>query len=166
MDIDLNERPKPERTLRRLLQPLQDEYDLVVLDTPPSLSLVSENVLNASDVVLVPLIPTVLSVRTFEQLSGFVAQLDGRIPVLRGFFSMVDRRRRLHRDILATLPTQDAQVSSIAVPAASNVEQMAVRRAPVTAFAPRSPAAVAYRKLWAEVVDLLTADQTLPAGRG
>jgi cellulose biosynthesis protein BcsQ len=155
MDIDLNERPKPERTLRRLLQPLEEEYDLVVLDTPPSMSLVSENVLNASDVVLVPLIPTVLSVRTFEQLSSFVAELDGRVPVIRGFFSMVDRRRRLHRDILANLPTQHPQVSSIAVPAASIVEQMAVRRAPVTAFAPRSPAAIAYNELWAEITDLL-----------
>jgi cellulose biosynthesis protein BcsQ len=155
MDIDLNERPRPERTLRRLLQPLEDEYDLVVLDTPPSMSLVSENVLNASDVVLVPLIPTVLSVRTFEQLSGFVAELDGRVPVIRGFFSMVDRRRRLHREILADLPLQHPQVSSIAVPAASNVEQMAVRRAPVTAFAPRSPAAIAYLELWAEISDLL-----------
>jgi cellulose biosynthesis protein BcsQ len=68
---------------------------------------------------------------------------------------MVDRRRRLHRDILANLPTQNTQVSSIAVPAASNVEQMAVRRAPVTAFAPRSPAAIAYNELWAEITDLL-----------
>ena len=41
---------------------------MVILDTPPSLSLVSENVIRASDVVLVPLIPTVLSVRTFDQL--------------------------------------------------------------------------------------------------
>ena len=68
MDIDLNDRPKPQRTLRRLLSPLASEFDVVILDTPPSLSLVSENVLRASDVVLVPLIPTVLSVRTFEQL--------------------------------------------------------------------------------------------------
>jgi cellulose biosynthesis protein BcsQ len=68
---------------------------------------------------------------------------------------MVDRRRRLHRDILANLPTQQTQVSTIAVPAASIVEQMAVRRAPVTAFAPRSPAAIAYNELWAEISDLL-----------
>ncbi len=104
MDIDLNGRPKPQRTLRRLLSPLRHEYDYVFLDTPPSLSLVSENVIRASDLVLVPLIPTVLSVRTFDQLAGFVNDLKGTKPVLRGFFSMLDRRRTLHREILTHPP--------------------------------------------------------------
>ena len=100
MDIDLNDRPNPQRTLRRLLSPLASEFDVVILDTPPSLSLVSENVLRASDVVLVPLIPTVLSVRTFEQLATFTHELKGRKPKLRGYFSMLDRRRKLHTQIL------------------------------------------------------------------
>ena len=156
MDIDLNERARPERTLRRLLRPLAADYDLVVLDVPPSLSLVSENVLTAADLVLAPLIPTVLSVRTFDQLTSFVKTLDARRrPLVRGFFSMVDRRRRLHRDIVSTLPAENAQVSPTAVPIASNVEQMAVRRAPVSAFAPRSQAAQAFAALWSEVSDLL-----------
>ncbi len=151
MDIDLNERPKPNKTLRRLLSPLRHEYDLVVLDTPPSLSLVSENVLQASDLVLVPLIPTVLSVRTFDQLADFVRDLKGRKPKLRGYFSMLDRRRRLHTDILAELPVDRKDVSRVAIPAASAVEQMSVRRMPLLAFAPTSPAATAFEELWSEV---------------
>ena len=155
MDIDLNGRPKPQQTLRRLLAPLSDEFDVVILDTPPSLSLVSENVLRASDVVLVPLIPTVLSVRTFDQLSGFVAELKGAKPVLLGYFSMLDRRRKLHLEILNSLPAERPQMSDIAIPAASAVEQMAVRRSPVVAFAPHSPAALAFKELWAEVSALI-----------
>lgn len=155
MDIDLNDRPKPQRTLRRLLAPLSDEFDVVILDTPPSLSLVSENVLRAADVVLVPLIPTVLSVRTFDQLSAFVADLKGARPVLRGYFSMLDRRRKLHREILSSLPTERPQMSAIAIPSASAVEQMAVRRSPVVAFAPHSPAALAFKELWLEVASLI-----------
>ena len=151
MDIDLNGRPQAQRTLRRLLTPLSTEYDRVVLDTPPSLSLVSENVIRAADIVLVPLIPTVLSVRTFDQLAAFVKELKGRKPVLRGFFSMLDRRRKLHTEILANLPTERNQVSSVAIPSASAVEQMAVRRAPLMVFAPRSPAAMAFGQLWAEI---------------
>lgn len=150
MDIDLNERPKPDKTLRRLLRPLARDYDLVVLDTPPSLSLVSENVLRASDLVLVPLIPTVLSVRTFDQLSTFVDEMGGRKPKLRGFFSMLDRRRKLHREVLAELPAARKRMSATAIPAASAVEQMAVRRAPLVEFAPRSPAALAFDELWRE----------------
>ncbi len=151
MDIDLNGRPKPQRTLRRLLAPLSSEYDRIILDTPPSLSLVSENVIRAADVVLVPLIPTVLSVRTFDQLATFIDQLKGRKPALRGFFSMVDRRRKLHKEILATLPAERDQVSTVAIPSASAVEQMAVRRAPLMVFAPRSPAGLAFQQLWHEI---------------
>jgi chromosome partitioning protein len=155
MDIDLNERARPERTLRKLLRPLASEYDVVLLDVPPSLSLVSENVLMAADLVLAPLIPTVLSVRTFEQLTSFVDGLDGGRPLVRGYFSMVDRRRSLHREIVSSLPAQYKRLSATAVPIASNVEQMAVRRQPVTFFAPRSPAGQAFTQLWAEVRDLL-----------
>jgi chromosome partitioning protein len=151
MDIDLNGRPKPQRTLRRLLAPLSADYDRVILDTPPSLSLVSENVIGAADLVLVPLIPTVLSVRTFDQLVTFVGELKGRKPAIRGFFSMLDGRRKLHREIVAELPADREQMSSVAIPSASAVEQMAVRRAPLMEFAPRSPAAVAFQQLWDEI---------------
>lgn len=150
MDIDLTGRPHPQRTLRRLIAPLTADYDRVVLDTPPSLSLVSENVIGAADLVLVPLIPTVLSVRTFDQLVTFVDERKGHKPVVRGFFSMLDRRRKLHRDILTELPAERQQMSTVAIPAASAVEQMAVRRAPLPEFAPRSPAAVAFQQLWDE----------------
>jgi chromosome partitioning protein len=150
MDIDLTGRPHPQRTLRRLIAPLTADYDRVVLDTPPSLSLVSENVIGAADLVLVPLIPTVLSVRTFDQLVTFVDERKGHKPVLRGYFSMLDRRRKLHRDILTELPAERKQMSTVAIPAASAVEQMAVRRAPLPEFAPRSPAAVAFQQLWDE----------------
>ena len=84
---------KPARKLSKLLAPLADEYDAVFLDCPPSVSLVSENVLHAADVILVPLIPTTLSVRTLEQLAEFVAGFNGRKPALLAFFSMVDRRK-------------------------------------------------------------------------
>lgn len=155
MDIDLNARPKPNKTLRRLLSPLRHEYDLVILDTPPSLSLVSENVLQASDLVLVPLIPTVLSVRTFDQLADFVKGAKGRRPVLRGYFSMLDRRRKLHQEILTELPAKRHDVSKVAIPSASAVEQMAVRRMPLVDFAPHSVAAAAFAELWAEVATIL-----------
>ena len=163
MDLDLVKRPKPTRTLRRLLQPLERRYDLIVLDTPPSLSLVSENVLHAADVVAVPMIPTVLSVRTFEQLADFVAaDLNGRRPELHGFFTMVDRRRTLHREVIAHPPGRPGQVSATVIPASAGVEQMAVQRAPLASFAPRSAATSAYAALWREMATLL---ELTPAAR-
>ena len=121
------------------------------LDCPPSISLVSENVMHAADVLLVPLIPTVLSVRTLDQLADFVAGFNGRRPEVRAFFSMVDRRKRLHQDVTAKILAERSGVAATPIPALSLIERMSIERAPVTASAPRSQAARAFRDLWAEV---------------
>ena len=121
------------------------------LDCPPSISLVSENILHAVHTLLVPLIPTTLSERTFDQLTSFIDDLDGHRPEVLAFFSMVDRRKRLHRDIADRLAAERHDIAAAIIPAMTLVEQMSVRRAPVPAFAPRSAAAQHYRELWAEV---------------
>ena len=104
-----------------------------------------------ADVLLVPLIPTTLSVRTLDQLTDFVADFEGARPEVRAFFSMVDRRKKLHQEITQDLLAKRAEVTAAAIPALSLIERMSVERAPVTAFAPRSQAARAYRALWSEV---------------
>jgi chromosome partitioning protein len=142
---------KPARKLAALLAPLKAEYDAVFLDCPPSVSLVSENVLHAADVIVVPLIPTTLSVRTLDQLSAFVGEFKGRHPEILAFFSMVDRRKKLHREIIGKLSAERAEVAATAIPALSLIESMSVERAPVVVFAPGSSAAKAYRALWAEL---------------
>jgi cellulose biosynthesis protein BcsQ len=142
---------KPARKLSKLLAPLAAEYDAVFLDCPPSVSLVSENVLHAADVIVVPLIPTTLSVRTLEQLSDFVDEFRGHRPEILAFFSMVDRRKKLHREIAEKLAGERYEVASTVIPALSVIETMSVERAPVTVFAPSSTAAKAYRALWSEL---------------
>jgi len=142
---------KPARKLGKLLAPLASEYDAVFLDCPPSISLVSENVLHAADLIVVPLIPTTLSVRTLDQLTEFVAGFNGHRPDVVAFFSMVDRRKKLHREITENLSTERSQLAATAIPSLSMIERMSVERSPVTVFAPRSSAARAYRSLWSEI---------------
>jgi chromosome partitioning protein len=151
MDLELDDAKKRTRRLRQLVGSIPDVYDVVVLDCPPSISLMSENVLHAADTLLVPLIPATLSLRTFDQLTSFVAETDKPRPELVAFFSMVDRRKRLHRDVIDSIPRDGARVASTEIPALSIIEQMAERRSPVTAFAPTSRAAQCYQQLWSEV---------------
>jgi chromosome partitioning protein len=152
MDLLLGDADKkPTRKIAQLLRPLAAEYDHVFLDCPPSISLVSENVMHAADVLLVPLIPTTLSVRTLDQLTEFVAGFSGRRPQIRAFFSMVDGRKKLHQEIIKDITAERAGVAATSIPALSLIERMSVERAPVTAFAPRSVAARAYRALWSEI---------------
>jgi chromosome partitioning protein len=151
MDLDLDDTKKRTRRLSQLLKELASDYDTVFLDCPPSVSLVSENVLWASDTLLVPLIPATLSLRTYDQLTRFVADAEGNRPDVVAFFSMADRRKRLHRDVIEAIPRDRGRVANTVVPSLSLIEQMAERRAPVPAFAPTSPAARCYEQLWAEV---------------
>jgi len=150
LDLVLDAARQPAKRLAGLLAPLCGEYDIIMLDCPPSISLLSESVLHAADLLLVPLIPTTLSVRTLEQLTEFVAGFNGHRPDILAFFSMLDRRKRLHTQILQDLPTQRPDIATSAISALSLIEQMSVHRAPVTAFAPRTAAARQYRELWRE----------------
>ncbi len=84
---------------------------MIILDCPPSISLLSESVLHAADLLLVPLIPTTLSVRTLDQLTAFIAGFAGHRPQILAFFSMIDRRKRLHQEI-ATRAAQRTGPSS------------------------------------------------------
>jgi chromosome partitioning protein len=154
MDLELDGTKRRTRRLGQLLNSVRDDYDVVVLDCPPSVSLVSENVLWTTDVLLVPLVPATLSVRTFDQLTRFVADAPGNRPDVIAFFSMADRRKKLHRALIESLSasgTKRARVAGTVIPALSVVEQMAEHRAPVAEYAPRSAAAAAYAALWAEV---------------
>jgi cellulose biosynthesis protein BcsQ len=150
LDLVLGETKKPTQRITRLLGPMADNYDLAVLDCPPGISLVSENVVHAADILLVPLIPTTLSVRTLEQLTEFVGELD-HPPTLIPFFTMVDGRKRLHREVIDDLRAHRDDLATTVVPALSLVEQMAVHRAPLPVFAPRSRVTRSYEDLWAEV---------------
>jgi cellulose biosynthesis protein BcsQ len=151
MDIRLEEAKKPTRRLRKLLKPLSETYDIIFLDCPPSISLVSEAVFEAADILLVPVIPTTLSLRTLAQLQAFCTERGLDNLQLIPFFSMVDRRKSLHREILEQLPAECPELLNAYIPYASEVEQMGVHCAPVGQYAACSRAGLAFEALWAEL---------------
>lgn len=151
MDLALDASKRPTRRLGRVLAPLQSDYEYIFLDCPPSISLVSESVFEAADALLVPLIPATLSSRTFDQLERVVT--DG--TQILAFFSMVDGRKGLHREVRERMTAEHAEVLRTAVPASADVERMGPRRAVLEAFAPRGRAAKAYRELWREIRERL-----------
>jgi chromosome partitioning protein len=151
MDLALDGAKRPTARLAEVLAPLDGEYDYTFLDCPPSVSLVSESVFEAADALLVPIIPATLSSRTLEQIEQLLALSDDGPRVL-AFFSMVDRRKHLHREVMERLAAeQPAAVLQTAIPMAADVERMGARRLPLADFAPRSAAARAYAALWEEI---------------
>lgn len=154
-DLDLVEAKKSEQRVERVLRPLEDAYDVIVLDCPPGLSLLSTNIVNAANMLLVPVVPSPLSLRTLDHVVELAGGVDGPAPKVLAFFSMVEARRPLHRDVIALVHGKYGDVATATIPASAVVERMGQRRAPVGIFAPNSPAAGAYRVLWGEVRDRL-----------
>jgi cellulose biosynthesis protein BcsQ len=150
LDLALDHTKRPTRRLAALLEPIADRYDVALLDCAPGITLTSESVFGAADALIVPTIPTTLSERTLDQLTEFLAA-HPPAPMVLPFASMLDRRKRLQREIVAHLMVDVAGFLPTAIPSASVVEQMGVQRAPIASFAPKSPAASAYRQLWADI---------------
>ncbi|MBZ9559840.1 MULTISPECIES: ParA family protein [Modicisalibacter] len=136
--------------LRKLLRPVVDDYDLVLLDCPPSLSTLAEQVFSSVDALLVPIVPTTLSLRTLEQLRGHLDETNHACPVWP-FFTLADRRKTLHRQVMDTLGERWPTRLSTVIPNASAVERMGLERAPVSHFARASAGGRAYAGLWREI---------------
>lgn len=136
LDLLFHELDKKKR-LQKLIETLRKDHDRVLLDCPPGLTETSEQVMRAADLIVVPVIPSPLSERALAEVTKHLGSKQ-LLPV----HSMVDRRRKLHVDALARHPDWPI------VPMASAVEAMAARRAPVGAFAPKSPGGRAFAQLW------------------
>ena len=149
-DIHMSDRKHPTKRLMMMSRSLRDECDLLVLDCPPGMSLLSENVLRAADALIVPMLPAPLSLRMIDQLMAFVDTTGWPDLLVLPFFSMVDRRRSLHRDVIEAARAQYPGILATEIPYWSDIERMSVRRAPLPSFAPDSPAAQVYAALWRE----------------
>ena len=154
LDLHLDGSKRPAERLAALLKGVEDRYDVAFLDCPPSISLASESVFGAADALLVPVIPTTLSSRTLHQLSNFLGGQESP-PALLPYFSMVDGRKRLHRDVMVAIRAEWPHLLTTAIPNASTIERMGPERAPVGAYAPSSLAAQAFGQLWSEVASRL-----------
>ncbi|NVN91966.1 MAG: AAA family ATPase [Desulfuromonadales bacterium] len=153
-DILLDGMGKRRKQLRRVLEEFKPDYDVILMDCPPNITLLSENVFRASDAILVPVIPTVLSQRTLEQLSGFFREEDLSCDMLRPFFSMVQKRNKMHREIMADLPVSHPGFLKTVIPFSADVEKMGLHRMPLLAYSHTSEAARAYRALCDEILSL------------
>lgn len=154
-DLLLDKQKKSKSRLRAFFEGFEEDYDLVVIDAPPNITLLSENIFQASDLMLIPVIPTTLSLLTYEQIRTFFKTESISARRLRAFFSMVEKRKTLHRETVEKMLAEDSHFLAVEIPMASVVERMGPERAPVPVFAASSPAAQAYSELWRETAAIL-----------
>jgi cellulose biosynthesis protein BcsQ len=100
--------------------------------------------------VVVPTIPTTLSLRTWDMIRAFFDENGIDQDKLRGFFSMADIRKTLHNEVLNEF-YRNKQFLKNYIPYLSVVEKMGTRLAPVVAFAPSSYGAQCFKDVWKEL---------------
>ena len=150
-DIFLSRMKNKRSRLKKMLQAVDNEYQIIIFDCPPNISMLSENIFKAADKVVVPVIPTTLSARSLEQLYQFFNDNDYPKKKILPFFSMVQQSKSLHRETMATLQKKYKGLLESYIPFSTDVEKMGIHRAPVLTFAPKDQASIAYRKIWYDI---------------
>jgi len=135
LDIAMSERRHPARVLSKTVDRLADAYDLVVVDTPPGLTVVMENLIELADLLLVPVEPTPLALRTLGQLQHFVGERSTNVP-MAAFFSLLDERKVAQRHLHAEYRATDPVFVSTSIPHSTAVERMGAERLPTVITSP------------------------------
>lgn len=154
LDLALDALKNSKKRLKQIFKELDDDYDYLFMDCPPGISLISENVFNAADIIIVPLIPTTLSELTYEKLIKFFKKNDINSNKIYTFFSMVESRKTLHQDTMGKIIQEGENILSTHIPYRSDVEKMGIHREPVPVTYPNSDSAQAYRELWHEIKNI------------
>lgn len=157
IESELAQMKRPGDRIREMLQPLESIYQWVFIDCPPGLTLLAESIFRASKLILVPVVPTTLSVRTYTDLMEHFREnplTSGTI--VNGFFSMADRRKSMHRDILNDWDFRENPFCKTIIPYLSDTEKMGIYRKPVVAWKPGSESSESFTRLWDEIKMKLT----------
>jgi chromosome partitioning protein len=155
-DIFLSRMKHSRSRLKKALNALNNTYDVVILDCPTNISRLSENVFKVADRIVIPVIPTTLSERTFVQLLDFFNDHHFRKKKLIPFFSMVQQAKKLHKETIKRMRKQHKRFLNTEIPFSTDIEKMGIYRAPVLTYArSRSAAAKAYKQLWNELQNKL-----------
>jgi len=160
VEEQLSRQPGREAVLRSVLTGEISEYDFVMIDTPPSLGVLTFNAIYAADYLLVPIQPRLYSIeglrRLYKILELMRSRLGRRVEILGHFLTMVDNRYKITHEVREDLRARlgDGLLRS-EIPSSVRVEEGHFYRSPVVAYAPDTPVANAYAELASEIIGRL-----------
>ncbi|MBF0152129.1 MAG: ParA family protein [Magnetococcales bacterium] len=151
LDQYLHDKNDPVKAFARILKALARDYDHIFLDCPPGLSLVAENVFRVSHVLVVPLIPSTLSLRAYNKLVQFLSSRRTKKLRVAPFFNQVNLEKSIHRVVTQNVLEHHPIFLKTTIPDSNVIESMGIKRAPVFTYARTSSEAEAFRSLWREI---------------
>jgi chromosome partitioning protein len=170
-EIELVSAFSREQKLRRILEPIRGDFDVVIIDCPPSLGLLTVNALCAADGVIVPIQAEYYALEglgAFRRSAELIRlQLNPRLEITGFVLTMFDARTRLSQQVVAEVRSHFGdRVFKTRIPRVVRLAESPGFGQPITVFDPTSRGAIAYCRLASEVLDRLVTShlQTLAAG--
>lgn len=167
--IELVNQAERERALRRFLSQVRHEYEYVLIDLPPSLSLLTVNGLVAGEEALVPVQSEYYSLEGLGQLLETVNlvrnNLKHPITIAGALLTMYDRREHLSREVAKNLRRYfPHHVYDTEIPRSVALAEAPSFSKPIALYRPDSPGALAYRRLAEEVIAQEKKFSSVPEG--
>jgi cellulose biosynthesis protein BcsQ len=151
IDVQLSTVDHFNKQFKSIKSDLKYQFDYVFIDCPPSLSHLANQIFKSAHFVLMPLIPTTLSERTYNQVLDHFKSQNFDVRKILPFFSLVDNRKNLHRSTMEHFRSTQPKVIRSIIPSSTEIEKMGINRAPVYTFSKNSEGSLAYRNLWQEL---------------
>ena len=157
-ELELAGVPARERRLRRLVEPLGAAYDVIFIDCPPSLGLLTVNALTAADAVLIPLQCEYYALEGLTQLLATIDlvrdHLNPHLALDGVVLTMYDARTNLSSDVAAEARRHLGNtVYDTVIPRSVRLSEAPSHGLPITRYAPESRGGAAYERLAHEFHD-------------
>ncbi len=157
-EIELVDEARREYRLRDGLSEIKDEFDFIVIDSPPSLGLLTINALTAADGVVVPLLCEYYSLEGLSQLTQTVKQIQLRynpdLQLLGVLINMYDGRLNLSLQVLSEIKKHfGAKLFKVPVPRNVRLSEAPSYGEPINVYDKRSKGALAYDEVARELAE-------------
>ncbi|KAF0249329.1 MAG: chromosome partitioning protein [bacterium] len=155
-EMNLVSEPGREQILKGKLKAVEDKYDYILIDCPPSLGVLTLNALAAAKGVIVPVQTQFFALRGLELLFDTISKMQERLNpelIVAGILPTIYDSRTTHsKEVLATLQKKyPGQILKTIIPQTIKLPDSAMAGFPITVFNTTSPAATAYRDLAKEI---------------
>ena len=156
-----------EFRMKRALESLRTQYDVILMDCPPSLGLLTVNALAAADQVIIPVQAEYFALEGLGHLSKTVEMirrnLNPQLAIRGVLLTMYDSRTNLAREVEQEVRTHFPATFRTVIPRSVRLAEAPSHGEPITAYDPSSTGAKAYEELANELIDRLRERELIPA---
>ncbi len=159
-----------ERKLKKALDPVKNSYDLIIIDSPPSLGLLTVNALTAADSILIPLQCEYYALEGLTQLLETIKAVQEDLnPGLQTegvLMTMADFRTKLTNDVIEEVRGYfGSKVYDVVIPRSVRLSEAPSRGLPISLYDPTSSGAKAYADLAKKIKETIHAGDHARSGQ-